>query len=441
MARPRFIWVCAVGISFLLSTFAALRGGYVGPDYPMHLARLTQWQQVFDFSATSPPTYYLLGHGLFLLIGSNNAFPITLSIAQAGTNAVAMWYFFRFTQRRFEWPIIHLALVLFLTFLPVRVIHAVTIGTDSLTIPCFVLVLFLFDRFLVEESSAPKNAALLGLGLGLAVWVKYSFMALVPAIFGVLICIWRKRRWKLNRFIAICALALILPSALSLHSFWASSRVHGYNTEKHWLPKGAAPDMNYRDLLSIKARDIRLFRAPEYFKREILAPHEHSYLALSHLGVFTDTMNLFQDLAVRQRFESILIPDQKIRRSWKTYLMRTSMSLGVVWMSLALVSTPWTLFRALRNLVENKLQPEDSVAFLGSAYFLLILLLIPFVYAGALFGYWTPRLILPALLYFFLSAFLLIDRKIVKQRHSGQIAAAVLAIVIGQCAIEAVMLA
>ena len=174
---------------------------------------------------------------------------------------------------------------------------------------------------------------------------------------------------------------------------------------------------------------------------EILAPHEHSYLALSHLGVFTDTMNLFQDLAVPQRFESILIPDQKIRRSWKTYLMRTSMSLGVVWMSLALVSTPWTLFRALRNLVENKLQPEDSVAFLGSAYFLLIFLLIPFVYAGALFGYWTPRLILPALLYFFLSAFLLIDRKIVKQRHSGQIAAAVLAIVIGQCAIEAVMLA
>ena len=54
--------------------------------------------------------------------------------------------------------------------------------------------------------------------------------------------------------------------------------MHGYNTEKHWLAKDEAADMYYRDLFSVKANDIELFRAPVYFKREILAPHRHSYL-------------------------------------------------------------------------------------------------------------------------------------------------------------------
>ncbi len=75
---------------------------------------------------------------------------------------------------------------------------------------------------------------------------------------------------------------------------------------------------------------------------------------------------------------------------------------------------------------------------LGVAYFLLMFLPIPFVHGGALFGYWTPRLILPALLSFFLAAFLFIDMKIV--RRSERIAYAVAFLVAVQCAIEAVIL-
>src|SRR5205823_10708100 len=50
----------------------------------------------------------------------------------------------------------------------------------------------------------------------------------------------------------------------------------------------------------------------------------------------------------------------------------------------------------------------------GNAYFLIVFLPIPFVYYGYLYGYWTPRLILPPLLYFFWAAFLLFDRKIAR---------------------------
>jgi hypothetical protein len=69
---------------------------------------------------------------------------------------------------------------------------------------------------------------------------------------------------------------------------------------------------------------------------------------------------------------------------------------------------------------------------------LIVFLLIPFVHAGALFGYWTPRLILPALLSFFFAAFLFTNRKIV--RGSTPIASTVLVLVLIKCAIEAVML-
>jgi len=439
LARPRLLWAGALGVSVMLSIFAALRGGYIGPDYHTHITRLTEWGKVFDFSTTGPPTYYLLGHALFRLIGSNNAFPITLSILQAAVNATAMWFFFRYTEARFQSRVIHSAFVLFLTFLPVRVIHAGTLGADCLTIPCFVVVLLLVDKLLARETATLKDAAFVGLALGLAVWVKYSFIALIPVILLLLIWRCRRSRWHLKRFVAICILSLLLPSILAFYSWRTTTHLRSYYTELLWLPKGIEPDMNFADLLFVNKNDLQLFTAPEYFKKQILAAHKHSYMGLMHLGVFTDTMNLFQVLTVPQRFGSIMIPDQKIRRPWKTYVMRASMSLGVLWTILALIGSPWILVRGLKNLWRDKLEREDAAIFFGVAYFLLMFLPIPFVYNGNLFGFWTPRLILPSLLCFFLAAFLLIDRKIAAK--SRLIAPAIFGLVIIQCAIEVVMLA
>ena len=449
LSRQRILWTFALGVSFVLSVFAAFRGGFVGPDYWTHLQRLIEWSRVFDFSTTSPPLYYLFGHSVFLLIGSSNAFPITLSIVQAAINALAMWCFFLYSERRFRSPIIHLALTFFLTFLPVRIIHATTIGTDSMTIPLFVLVLFVFDRFRKDQIPTPKNAALLGLSLALGVWTKYSFMALLPAVFVIFTVMWRKRTWSLEWFITICGLSLVVPTGLVLHSFWASSHVHGYNTEKHWLRKGIAPEMNYWDLFSIKASDAQLFlapeyfrapqfRAPQYFEYDIRVPHKHSYLALSHLGIFTDPMNLFQDLRVPPHLDITLAPDQKMRRPQKTPWMIVSMSLGTLWTFLALIGTPWIFFVAIKNLWRDQLHREDITAVLGVAYFLIIFLPIPFVDSASRYGYWTPRLILPPLLYFFWAAFLLLDRKVAP--ISNKVAFGVLLLVAIQCAIEAVML-
>lgn len=447
----RILWACALGIAFVISVRAAFRGGYVGGDYNIHLTRIREGR-FFDFSMADPPLYIFIGHWLFRLIGRNNGFVITLSILQAAINLLAMWWFFLYTERRFKSGIVHLAFVFFLTFLPVRVIHAVSQGTDWLTIPVFVLVLFVFDKFLSEETSLPRNALWLGLAMAVGIWSKYSFMALLPAVFVMFVVLWWKHAWSLGRFILICALSLLLPSALVVYSHWESGKVKDAMAHKIWIPKGGLagqPDMGYKDLFSVKAADLQLFKAPEMYKRDPSLPgyvvhygykvaHMHGYLALSHMFTFTDTWNLFQDLPGEPGIDRFLIPDFKTRRPWKTPVMVASMSLGTIWTTLALIGTPWIFCGAVYHLFRNKLEREDVTALLGTAYFLLMFLPIPFVVYGCFNGYWTSRLILPPLLFFYWAAFLLLDRKIVPKW--GKAPFVVLALAIIQSGIEMVVL-
>jgi 4-amino-4-deoxy-L-arabinose transferase-like glycosyltransferase len=445
----RVLWAWALGICFLVSVFAGLRGGYVGPDCDTHLARVLDPTRLFDFSAMDPPLFCLISRGFFRMIGRNSAFPITLSIVQAAINIVALWWFFLYTERRFRSPVLHLALVFFLTFLPVRMIHALSVGTDWMVIPVFVLVLFLFDKFLSEKTSSPMNATLLGLALAVGIWSKYSFIALLPALFVIFAVLWWKRRWTLTRFVVICLLSFLLPSALFLYSAWKSTRAKGIATERIWLQKGMVPDMNYKDLFSVKVADLQLFKAPEMFKREpsdgnnyhmgYRVAHQHSYLALSHMSTFTDTQNLFQDMPLSSELDPRLNADYKTRRPWNTPWNVASMSLGTLWTVLALIGTPFIFLGAVRNLFRDKLEREDVMALLGTAYFLLMFLPIPFVIWGCRDGFWTPRLILPCLFFFYWAAFLFLDRTIV--RKSGKIAFDILILVIIQCGIEIVMLA
>jgi len=450
LARPRILWAWALGISFLLSVLAVFRGGYIGPDYNTHLARMLNSTRLFDFSMGDPPLYILLGHGIFRLIGRNNGFPITLAIVQAALNTVAMWWFFRYSERSFKSPVLHLAFVLFLTFLPVRLIHSVTNGTDWMTIPVFVLLIFLFEKFMSGETSTPKNAALVGMVLALGIWSKYSFMALLPTVFVILVILWWNRAWTLKRFVTICALSLVLPSGLVLHDYWQSTHARDAAAKTMWLPKGGAPgqpETTWKDLFSVKAADLQLFSAPEFFKRKpsdpypfgFREPHRHGYLALWHLGVFTDIYNLFQDLPVPQSIDNFLIPDSKVRPPWKTPVMAASMSLGTLWTLLALVGTPWIFLGAITHLLRDKMEREDVAAFLGIAYFLLMFLPIPFMYWTALTGSFAPRLSIVPQLYFFWAGFLLLDRTIVAKWQ--KIAFDVLILVMVQCGIAIVMLA
>ncbi len=400
--HPRVIWVLALFVSSMVSILAVFRGGYVGPDYDRHLKKMITVADAIDFSWVHPPPYYLVGNGLMWLMGINNRSIITLAIIQILVNSIALWWVFVYTEPRFRSRILHLALVLFLAFLPVRMIHAATMGDDWTTIPVIVLLLFLFDKFLYRGNPSLKYAALLGLGLTIGFWSKYSFVVLIPTIFGIYVFLWIRRGWKFRLFVAACALTFVLPTCLALITFRLSSASQNSISNKMWLPRGGAPgqpDMDFKDLLWVKTRDLELFKAPEYFalscngcdmSESIRAPHKHSYIGLSHMNVFTDTMNLFQDLPVTQSVATYLIPDLKKRAPWKTPVMQASMILGTIWTIFALIGTPFVLLGALINLFSGRLRREDVLALLGTAYFLMLFLPIPFVWDGTLSGFGRP---------------------------------------------------
>jgi hypothetical protein len=431
----------ALGGSLLLCILATFRGGYIGPDYYTHLMRFIDWRQVFDFSTTNPPFYFLIGWGLWKVIGSNLAFLFTVSILQASINTIAIYWFLIYCEGRFSSRIIHFSLGLFLAFLPVRMIHSATLGTDCTTIPVFVLILFCLDKLLAEGGLTVKNASALGVSLALAIGLKYTFMALLPALALVFVILALKRKWGFQRFVTISLVSLLLATLFTLASFWLSSRVHGYNTERHWKPPNPANvrDMSFVDLFSFKKDDAHLFSAPQAFKEYLTPPHAHGYFPLSHFGIFTDPMSLFQQLKIKQVFGGVIIPDQHERAPWKTPVMVASIWLGIIWTLLALVGTFWSLARAGQNLARGKLEREDSTVIMGTAFFLLIFLAIPFVFGAALFGYWTPRLILPSILSSSLAAFLFVDKVLV--RGSKVTEFTVLFLVSIQCLVEIVMLA
>lgn len=436
--KLRLVWITALAGSFVLCIVAIFRGGYVGPDYFTHLMRFVEWPKIFDFSATNPPGYFLLGRGCLKIFGETNRFLYVVPAIQAGFNTLALGWFALFTERRFRSPIIHTSLVLFLAFLPARLIHSTVLGADCTTIPAFMFILFSLDKLLSVDGLTIRNSLYLAASLTVAVSLKYTFMALLPAIFVILVVLAARRSWGITRFITVCFISLFAASILSVSSIWMSKQVHGYNTEKHWIQDGTGNDMNFRDIFSVKWADRELFRAPQCFKQTIAEAHVHSYLGLAHYGIFTDPMNLFQDLNVPQVFGGLMGPDQKERSPSKTPLMIASMSVGVIWTVCAVIGTVFALFQAAKNLWSGRLEREDITIILGTAFFLIIFLSLPFVFSAALHGYWTPRLILPSLVSFSLAGFLFIERKIAK--GSRPIAFIVFGLVAIQSTIEILML-
>src|SRR5205085_2529902 len=69
LSWSRVLWAIALIGYVVLSALGALRGGYVGPDYWTHIARILDHTRFFDYAMADPPIYVLLGNGLFQLIG------------------------------------------------------------------------------------------------------------------------------------------------------------------------------------------------------------------------------------------------------------------------------------------------------------------------------------------------------------------------------------
>jgi hypothetical protein len=159
-------------------------------------------------------------------------------------------------------------------------------------------------------------------------------------------------------------------------------------------------EMTWRSLLGLKWSDARIFDAPGYWDAAdvngqkvlpLLAANSYSYPALLHLGIFTDVL----DFADRGSTDAGT-PRPQPQKRFSQWAVRTGVCFSLSWV-IAIVALTWRVARAaLRPPPPPPFAPAVCLV-LGLTWLLPLVLTLPFVHHAYDWGYWLPRLILPAL--------------------------------------------
>ncbi len=426
------VWLGAAAVQLNAIRHHGVMGQDFQFNYDLTKGIAADLSSALHFHHTNPPFYHLAGALIIRATGGVNA--VTwIGWLNLAVNAVALVVLFRLTAFCIRNPVLRVSYLVLAAFLPLRLIHSIVNAGDAFTVlPFFAAALLLIK---LQRAPAQHGRLLLGLALGvvltLGVLTKYTFLSCLAATVLVLAQIFRRGGLSGWEAVQIGAASVFLPAVaagLQLATHGNFSNTMGL---KHGTPKDA---FDFVDVVSLSPRDRIILAAPPYnaaagwngadptalsdgpaSSLELLIPHEHSYPALTHLDVFTDTLNVFQNERSETYFGR--------RSGWHQALMalavKTSLPLTVASVvAVALVGvlgTIWALIEPGRSRVEL-----EAVGLLSFGWFGNIALFLPYVSGGYAGGYWTARLILPAVLGFLLLLFFALDR--VLRGRGGRIA-------------------
>jgi hypothetical protein len=216
----------------------------------------------------------------------------------------------------------------------------------------------------------------------------------------------------------LAALAALMPAGVGAWLHSSSSQALQDESPHHAFSLQGTGEMTWRSLLGVKWSDARIFDAPGYWDTEIiegkrylplLRENDYSYPALLHLGTFTDVLDFSyggSQLSGRPRPEP-----QKSFSQW-------SVRLGVLFTVPAMLAVALFSIRLIRAAVFPEAPPHFGVVIwlvLGLNWFLPLVLTLPLVHHSYQWGYWLPRLVLPALWSFGLGLFAWTDRLVVNR--------------------------
>jgi len=424
-ARERRVVAVMICLGAIVSADAILHHGVMGQDfsgnYSVAKAVSEDFRNALAFTYTNPPAFYFLGALIIRLTGGVHDI-VMIGIVNLLINSGALWIFYRLSLYLIDSAALRVTAVLLLTFLPVRMIHSVVFAGDALTmLPICGVMLALLK--MQDEPSARRRiwlAAGLGILLCVSVCIKYTFMSTIVGCALILVQMVRRRTIEPKEFMIMFMIVVLPASLIAL----VQIKTHKSFTNTLNL-KGTMPNqMSYRTLFSIKGADKYILTAPPYNEPipnvprigtgekgdlgppyELLTENRHGYLALLHLAAFTDSINIFQYDPTDDYFGRRNARNQRLMAlAVKTALPIT---LGCV------ASIAYLIIFNLPALIfaPTRVRPNLEIALvLSLAWFLNIFLFLPFVDGACIGGYWTPRLILPALLLFVLLMFHVLDR-------------------------------
>jgi hypothetical protein len=404
----------------LLQINAILHHGYMGQDYGSSAYTAAQAVALpapawIVYVGTNPPALFWLT-GLVHWATGTASYVAATSFVFVIANTLALWLWWRLSQAIIRAPSLRVAAMLTLAFLPVRLIHSVVFAGDAVVVLPFTLAIWFSYELLRATEPRRQLELVLALSAALVVSISSKYtMASSLAVIAVFLLV-LQRVFPSRRILAAAAvLVLIVPGLFAVYYHHVYTHLPGTDTRRVFW----GHDMDWRSLLTLRAHDVDVLRAPLYIDRirlagaetyNLLVPNRHSYAALLHYSVFTDPLNIFQYDPTDNYFGA--------RDDLHQRLMALSVNLALPLSLLMIGATAVYLFRALSYLRALRAGALDQrlpillVLLFSVMFFANIALFLPYVQQAYYCGYWTARLVLPALLGFGTLGFALLDERL-----------------------------
>lgn len=415
--------------------------GYWGQDWINHkhlvvLAEKDPWEFLTRYgpNRTNPPLYHLIGALLRRTVGPDR-YIVAMGLLNVAMGAAGMGFAYAVIRRLIASPLLRIAALVFLLFLPVAMIHAQVVASDALATPLFWLLLWLVLGFRGDSSarSLAWRISVIAILLVAGILTKFTFGSFILAT-----AVWARLLWR-TRLISLRRLCLVLIVVTAVPALWAYRERVAFSkvtdpfaitVPERWHDA----QMNPRSVVWLRPADVNVLSAPPYnwFRggtHPLLASNTHSFPALMYLGTFTDVVNIYQYDPYDQYF------GQRTERNHRR--MKVAVRSGIVFALLAAAAVIVLFARSAVDVVVRG-SPRDlpllTMLLFCGAWFVNVVAALPLLPAAYAAGFWLPRLIAPALIGFSIAPFVLLDRAR-WMAPSGQ--AAVLAAVLAQSGLHA----
>lgn len=394
-----------IALFFVVQMRLVYNLAYMGQDWSLHADNTDRLfrepNHWFFLDTTSRPAIYAIGAFAKLFTHENYTYPFAVIICVL-LGLFALKIMHRSLCVCVDQPALRLAAMTVLAFLPVNLVAGVVYSADICTVLPFACAAWMLYLSLHVTGGRRSMGAVFLLGLSVVAgnFVKFTFILLPIAIALIALIMWLWGRISLKRLLLICVLGALLPLSAGLALHQKAKNELATSETRHRFNWAGTGEMTWTSLLGLKRTDLRIFDAPGYWDKgtqpggaemPLLEANGYSYLALLHLGVFSDVL----DFANRGNTDNGA-PRPPVQKKYSQFSVRG----GLVWSLLVVLSVFFLITQFVRFESDPSRRPPSVVmvwVIFGAAWFLPIVLNLPFVYHVYDWGYWLPRLIVPAI--------------------------------------------
>jgi hypothetical protein len=417
VARFEIVFACLIiAASWVVCSLNINSLGYAGQDFPLHTMLLGEARSgVYRFGSQSPPGIYFLGAQLCKFFSPGYVMEAISHLCVAlNIAAVAVWYWM--LRKTCSSSFMRLGGLAIISLLPLRNITAVVYAADTLTTLPFALMvpLLVAQRHSTRLWQQIVFAVLNGIVWCAGLYAKFTFIT-IPIAITIVAVIWlispqsAGKRWALIISLVVGA---IIPLLVGTHMYIEMKKANSMHFALVDFGKG----IPWREVFFIKSTDTSIFKAPQFTcARNMDAAVGVSYPSLVHLGTFSDIWNFGQTPAPQEfsRPRPLTECFPRTRTPHATLLSPISIILSVL---ISLVVIVAVLYQSIALIISSYRTSTVSVdiklisLLLGVAFCLPPTLRLPYYNSVYIFGFWTPRLILPGLLSLLVLGFASLDQ-------------------------------